>query len=635
MNAPAPLGDVDTPRPLRAAFGHLTLRGWCLFPGQKEPPEVRLVGPAFALGTTERELRDDVARACPQEPAARESGFLISGRIPPGVHLAQLQAQRSDGHWTTLRTLCFAADATPFAAGIEAPVSAGVVADRVFVEGWALDICAPVAELSLRYGHQEIPADLGRSRPDLAADIPHAARAGFKSRTILSAGRGALRLKAKLDDGRIAIARTPLKIAIDTDENVGREIDLAGRRFDLATPAPAAAPPPPVAARPLNLLFVLYGSFDSNSALHVAALANELALAGHACSVAVPRERESLAHLRTPRFRALDFAEAARGVTFPDGRGPDIVHAWTTRENVRTLALALRERHRARLVVHLEDNEQQLLGLHLGRTPTELAALAPAELDRLVPADLAHPRHASEFLAGADGVTVIVDALREFVPTGPRTHLLTPGADEGFFAAQPPPEDFRRLLRRRPEETLLFYPGNVHAANAAEVRELYAAVARLNAAGQPVTLIRTGLDRLDFLGDLAPAVAPHVVALGQIRHHHHLPALMAVADIFVQPGWDDPFNHYRFPSKLPEFFALGRPVVLPRSNLGQLVQHGRDAFVVDRADTNGITAAVVALRADPALRARLGAGAAAFAREHFRWRRSAGALANFYAGLTG
>jgi glycosyltransferase involved in cell wall biosynthesis len=123
-----------------------------------------------------------------------------------------------------------------------------------------------------------------------------------------------------------------------------------------------------------------------------------------------------------------------------------------------------------------------------------------------------------------------------------------------------------------------------------------------------------------------------VISLGQFRHHH-LPALLALADFFVQPGWDDPFNHYRLPSKLPEFFALGRPVILPRTNLGEQVRHGVDAWVLDRADAAGIVGAVNALRADPALAARLGTGAADFAARHFSWSRSAAALASFYGQL--
>ena len=108
---------------------------------------------------------------------------------------------------------------------------------------------------------------------------------------------------------------------------------------------------------------------------------------------------------------------------------------------------------------------------------------------------------------------------------------------------------------------------------------------------------------------------------------------MALADIFVQPGEPDAFNDYRFPSKLPEFFALGRPVILPRTNLGTLVRHGTDAYVLDRADAAGIAAAVRELRANPALAEKLGRGATAFAAQHFSWRRSAEALANFYLSL--
>jgi glycosyltransferase involved in cell wall biosynthesis len=197
------------------------------------------------------------------------------------------------------------------------------------------------------------------------------------------------------------------------------------------------------------------------------------------------------------------------------------------------------------------------------------------------------------------------------------------------------PAGFRRALQLPTDAFVLFYHGNVHAANAAEMRELYGAVVRLNREGHPTILIRTGLDAVDFLGPLAREATPHVLALGQILHHHHLPPLMALADAFVQPGAPDAFNDYRFPSKLPEFFALGRPVILPRTNLGLHVRHGVDAWVLDRADAAGIAGAVTTLRSDRGLYDRLATGATAFAETHFSWRRSAEALARFYAGLCG
>jgi glycosyltransferase involved in cell wall biosynthesis len=118
-----------------------------------------------------------------------------------------------------------------------------------------------------------------------------------------------------------------------------------------------------------------------------------------------------------------------------------------------------------------------------------------------------------------------------------------------------------------------------------------------------------------------------------VEKHHHLGPLMALADFFVQPGEPDPFNDYRFPSKLPEFFASGRPVILPKTNLGQAVQHGQDAYVLEKADAAGIADAVRVLQADPALRQQLATGAAEFAERMFSWQRSAEGLLNFYLQL--
>jgi len=263
----------------------------------------------------------------------------------------------------------------------------------------------------------------------------------------------------------------------------------------------------------------------------------------------------------------------------------------------------------------------------------ELERLPAGELDRLVPADLSHPRLSCGFLTRCDGVTVIMDRLREFVPAGKPCLTLMPAADPRHYYPRPVPVAFRAALQLPPDTTVLFYHGNAHASNAAEMRELYAAVLELNRTGSPVTLIRAGLDQVDFLGELAGAVAPFVLSIGQILHHGHLPPLMALADVFAQPGEPDAFNDYRLPSKLPEFFALGRPVILPRTNLGATLRHGVDAYVLDRADAAGIAGAVRALRADPALVERLGRGAADYAAQHFSWRRSAVALAKFYHTL--
>jgi len=626
--------EVESPRPLRFLTDRVSITGWCLLEGQTEAPTVRLVTDTGTLALTTRVGRADVTFLHPGEPAAARCGFTIEGRLPEGVYLARFEAHLPDGQWCCFKSLSLVVGAPPFAAAIESPPGSATVNRRVHVEGWALDPRQRVKELWLRYGHQEIPCDVGRPRADLPSlhpDFAHAADAGFKSRVILSAGRGPLRLKAQLADGSTALAHTSRQIDIGTDENHDNRVDLGAPRLPLPVHRTVSEPDIlPRAERPLNILFILPGSFASNSALHVAGLANELVAAGHTCSVAVSHDLPTLAHHQAPAFRGLLHANAETDVRFANGRGPDIIHSWTTRENVRRLTEVLRTRYGARVVVHLEDHEQEVLALSLGRSAAALGKLTADELDRLVPADFSHPQRGQEFLSHANAVTVITDRLRELVPSGLPCHTVWPAADSRYFQPQPRPDAFRHLLDRSPDETVLFYHGNVHAANAAEMRELYAAVWHLNQAGPPVTLIRTGLDTLDFLGPLADDMTPHVLSLGQIHHHHHLPALMSLADIFVQPGQADAFNDYRFPSKLPEFFAIGRPVVLPHTNLGMQLRHGTDAYVLDRADATGIATAVTELRRDRVLYDRLSSGALAFATAHFSWRRSAQALARFY-----
>lgn len=631
-------GEIETPRPLRAPSGNVYVTGWCVIAGVSIAPPVRLVTEAGVLPLSSCHERADVQQLLANEPAAARCGFTISGRLPTGVHLARFEAQTPSGHWQIFRQYTLAVESAPFIAVLDEPISEGTLRDRVKVGGWALDLTQPVRALSLRYGHRAITCVINRQRQDVAEafPVPHAGRAGFITEDFLVAGHGPVRVRAQLADGRTVIAATKVNFSVTTDENHGPELDLTAARIGLDDyrVARLIAPPAPT-IRPLNLLFILPGSFTSNHALHVAALANELVAAGHACAVAVAHDLKTMAHLDRPAFRGMTHTMAENDPDFADKRGPDIVHVWTTSENVRILAEKLRSRHQSRIVVHLEDNEQQVLALATGRTAAELLLLPDRELDHLVTTDRSHPRLSRGFLIRCDGVSVITSRLREFVPIGKPCLSLPPAADERHYYPRLVPESFRAALQLAPDTTLLLYPGNVHASNAAEVRELYAAVLELNRTGVPVLLIRAGQDGINFLGELAHAVAPYVLELGQILHHRHLPPLMALADIFVQPGWPDAFNDYRLPSKLPEFFSIGRPVVLPRTNLGTTLRHGIDAYVLEQADAAGIATAVRELRTDRALYDRLAQGATAYAAQHFSWRRSADKLAKFYQTLGG
>ncbi len=154
---------------------------------------------------------------------------------------------------------------------------------------------------------------------------------------------------------------------------------------------------------------------------HIAGFAAGLHALGHAARWPSPGDdRASAATLGpTRRFRPSIFAdtwELARAL-FPDGRPADILHAWTPREHVRrAVERCRREMPAARLVVHLEDNEEHLTARFTGedfsrparaarrrtRRPPARASFPPARVSPL-PAvggrDDGHHRAAGGFRA--------------------------------------------------------------------------------------------------------------------------------------------------------------------------------------------------------------------------------------------
>lgn len=375
-----------------------------------------------------------------------------------------------------------------------------------------------------------------------------------------------------------------------------------------------------------NILFVLYHDFSANSAVHVHNFANCLTRQGVDCAVAVPYNKSSVSVIGENLYQALEYSEILEeGKCFSDGRGPDIVHAWTPREVVRIFCEKLREQFDFKLFVHLEDNEELILEKF---TQKSIAELIHAETDE-IPVTLSHPIRYQQFLNQSDGVTVIIEQLKNFVPTGKSTLTLWPGVDTQTFYPRDRPTESLIELGIPLNSTVVCYTGNVHAANAHEVRSLYLGVAMLNREGYPTTLVRAGCDSYPFLGDSEIWGRKYSVELGYVEHNK-IANVLALADVLIQPGRNDAFNDYRLPSKLPEFLAMGKPVILPDTNIGRFLDSMQNAVVLPKVDALSIVEIVKQLRCDRSLCSRLGEGASDFVKTYLDWSTNSQKLLNFY-----
>jgi glycosyltransferase involved in cell wall biosynthesis len=257
--------------------------------------------------------------------------------------------------------------------------------------------------------------------------------------------------------------------------------------------------------------------------------------------------------------------------------------------------------------------------------------LTAEELDRRLPHYVSHPKRSSDFLKRSVGVTALVEKLREFVPRGVPVQVFSPSCDPALFRPMTPDAGLRVELGIPTNEIVLTYNGNVHQANRGEVRSLYLSVLFLNRMGHQARLIRLG-SGIDCIGNVREELAPHVIDLGT-RPHREVPRYLSLATALVQPGSPGAFNDYRFPAKVPEFLAMGKPVILPRSNIGLQMTHGENCLLLEAGHAGEIVDRVLALRADPALAARVAMGARRFFNMHLSWERAARLVLDFYRSL--
>lgn len=377
-----------------------------------------------------------------------------------------------------------------------------------------------------------------------------------------------------------------------------------------------------------NVVFVSHCDFTGNSALHVLAIALGLHRRGLSPVIAVPDNADSVEDVGRPPFPVITYRDARRALRFPDGRGPDLVHAFTPRELVRRLTADLVRAHRCPYVVHLEDNEEAILSAELGGMDVEGLRQLPAPLlDRAIGLRQFHPLRGARFLEHAAGVTVVVARLLELAPPDVPSTVVGAGFDEAVLSPRRKRAEVRAELGLDAGDLAIVYTGNIHRTNLDDMRELYAAVAELRRDGLPIVLVKTGWNSPEAAG--LPRLEEGLRDLGWVPRSV-VPELLAAADVLVQPGGPGPFNDYRFPSKLPEFLASGRPVVLPRTNLGLDLRDGEEAIVLERGNTEEIREAVARLAAEPELRRRVGEGGRAFAVRELDWARSVDRVEKLY-----
>ncbi|MEO6356942.1 MAG: glycosyltransferase family 4 protein [Ferruginibacter sp.] len=372
----------------------------------------------------------------------------------------------------------------------------------------------------------------------------------------------------------------------------------------------------------MKIVFVLHHDFKSNSGLHVYHYANALMKVGHSVTVAVPFGKDSCKEVGlTPAFSTILFDD----LLSQDNENIDIIHVWTPREIVRKFSLKLKDKcKKAKLIIHLEDNEESILKQTFGVNKIE-----DIRHDQHIPDHLSHPIYYREFLSACDGVTILMDTLSEFVPQNIKPQMIWPIIDVSKFNLTIDASKFSKKYNINEGDFVIAYIGNVHPANYKEVRSLYLAVALAHRQGIPIKLLRTGVDHYDFFEDKSRWDSTPFVELGFVSYKE-IPIILNLSDALIQPGEPNSFNNYRLPSKVPEFLMTGKPVVLPHTNLAKYMKEDVEAIFLKKGDALEILSKIKLLISDRELGKAIGKNGLNFAKKNFDERANGLVLSNYY-----
>jgi glycosyltransferase involved in cell wall biosynthesis/uncharacterized coiled-coil protein SlyX len=381
----------------------------------------------------------------------------------------------------------------------------------------------------------------------------------------------------------------------------------------------------------MNILFVLYGDFRSNSANPLALYSRELRLAGHACAVAVPSRLETISLHEGVTFRPVLYDDVlnAPEAVFPDGRAADVIHACTPREVVRRFVTSYMAKRPTPLVIYLEDNEGWIATRALGLNEETLYQHTEREISEKLPASLAHPFRYESFIGLADAVAVIQDKLALAVPPWVHCGIVMIGVDVEFFSPRAPAPSVRTKYAVAENERIIVYHGGMNQFTRPSIKILCEAVGLIRQKGYPCRLLRAGRTALDFLGQLPRETAHGISDLGLLPRNE-LPDLLALADVFVQPGQLDPFEDLRLPGKIPEFLAMARPVVMPEANIAHLFHDGSDAVLLRTGSADEIATKCIELFSDPERANAIGRAGRRLAEKYFDVRIQARRLEGIY-----
>lgn len=406
----------------------------------------------------------------------------------------------------------------------------------------------------------------------------------------------------------------------------------------------------------MRITYVGFGDFHRYAGMkQLYHFAQEICRQGHQAQILIAGKAETvrsmeelpLAEIIELQFRGPFLAHAVRQkvVNFK----PDILHVWTPRQVPALAGLQLQHATGAKLILDHEDDEDYharyqrqawrhnwqkgmrrwLLpvifaknGLHSWVNPlrTDGGAFRGSYDHLTYPLIM---RRAKAHTAISPNLVTWVEKRCADAPV----YLLYPGANLEMFSPKTDGEAVRAKLGLKDRQVLV-YTGTMSMEIFIWFMDMLGQVVRQI---PNVALVLVGEDRFrDAAERLAEArgLSENYFLIGQ-SPYADIPHYLAAGDILLQHALDQA-NALRLPAKLPEYLAMGKPIITFAEGIGESLEDATHVRKLYSRDPFEAASHVLEILADSAMQKKLGAGARELACERFDWRKNGIRLAQIY-----
>lgn len=308
---------------------------------------------------------------------------------------------------------------------------------------------------------------------------------------------------------------------------------------------------------------------------------------------------------------------------------PELVHIWTPRNVPVRVGLECVYRFNSKLVIHFEDAEEYLLKFHGAEAIDSFPEFFKRFHDpgfwswKLPFLSAFATRYAAAFTVISKSLYRQID--REW---GKQTLLLYPGIDLTSFKPDLNPDS--RLKKDAAKNRILLYSGSIGSMH--EFDSLLEAVALVKSKHPDIRFVHLGRNLIQQETDAVVArlgLTETVQFLGPIAHKE-IPRYLAAADVLLQAGSPGEFNRYRLPSKLPEYLAMGRPIITFSEGFGEELTDGYDVLKTYTGSPEELAQCLDRILTDAKLAQRLSINSRRKAEVLFDWRANTEKLAALY-----